>query len=134
MGNLKADFKPLTDWIEIKLDLSPEVMDPPTLKVKLAPSSMDELQDLINPSGPNKISGMLRQVISDAIMEWDLTLNGEAVPCTGENKRKYLRHLVGQRVLEVNGQPLRKDIDGIGTLLGGQILEISGDPKNFLKN
>jgi hypothetical protein len=132
VANLKRDLVPISDWVEYELDVKPEILDPPKIRIKVSHLSIDEIQDHF---GQKKVSAAMREMIADAIVEWDLQLEGVDLPCTAENKKKYLRFLVGLRVKSMNGKEVAYDqgkiLDG---LFGLSVLSFAGDPENFLKN
>lgn len=62
-----------------------------------------------------------RKLIYSAVVGWDL-MDGEAsLPCTPENKEKYLPFVLGRK-------------DAAGNVIGWELLGFILDPDNFLKN
>lgn len=75
-----------------------------------------------------RLSRIIQGVLVDAVEGWDLTIGGEPVPCTKENKRKYFPRILGAKLAG------RKDDVTIDAFLGGALVNFAGDPENFLKN
>ena len=63
-------------------------------------------------------------VIAKFVIDWNLDSEGVAVPCTDENKAKYLEYLIR---LEVKGEPEKE-------FAVTPIMRFVADVSNFLKN
>ena len=64
-------------------------------------------------------------MLIDAISAWDLTSEGQPIPCDAESKDKYLPIILGL--------PLKSD-EKYGDILGVTLLGFAADSENFLKN
>ena len=60
----------------------------------------------------------LVSLLMDAVVDWNLELDGQKIPCDGENKKKYLPALF---------DIICKD----GASIGTGLLSFCGDSKNF---
>jgi hypothetical protein len=78
----------------------------------------------------NKLSEILRAVLIDAVVGWDLTSGGEPIECTIEKKKELLPTILGLMIKAPEGA-------GAGSherVLGWALLNFAGDGDNFLKN
>ncbi len=106
---------------------------PLTLEVEFIP--LDAVPDYFPPaeemkkSKRVKFAPVVRALLIDAIVGWDLTEDGKPLPCDDETKAKYLPVILG---FHVKG---KSDPDNpLANVLGRRLLEFAGDPENFLKN
>ena len=136
------DIKKLQPEVEITYGL--ETTGKPisiTFKVGFIP--LDAVQDYVNESRVAdivgwrpRISDVIRRAVSDAIHAWDLTEDDVALPCTQENKDKYLPLLFGLKIKQpeavVDGETV--PTDPVASVLVRALAEFAGNPENFLKN
>lgn len=113
MAELK--FPAASIWREFHLET--ELIDPPVIKLQLKPmfrkdkvrGALPFIADL-NKEGVNEndikalwpIFEQFVPVIMRQVTGWDLTLNGEQIPCNDENKAEWLEPLMWEMV---KGEP-----------------------------
>jgi hypothetical protein len=88
-----------------------------TLEVRYA--GADELVDFAR--SELKTSEKNRAFFYSAITGWDLTDGDKPLPCTIENKEKYLPFILGRQTED-------------GSVIGWELLAFIRDADNFLKN
>lgn len=71
-----------------------------------------------------RLSRVMMDALVDVVVAWDLTENGQPIPCTEENKRRYFPSILGLRL--AGEEP--------GEFLGWALLAFAGEQGNFLKN
>jgi len=114
--------------------------EPISITFKVGFIALDAVQDYVNESRAGndapRISDVIRRAVSDAIHDWDLTEDGKPLPCTRENKDKYLPLLFGLRVKqpEVTGEGEDVPADPVASVLVRALAEFAGEPGHFLKN
>lgn len=93
-----------------------------TLTLRPADLSLIDFSN-INPGGA--IGPATYQLCRQVIVGWDLTDDGQPVPCNDETKDKYLGLLVSL--------PVRIESEGksITSVLGVEVVVTAGDLKNF---
>ena len=105
--------------------------------------AMDEVYDLVSVNGrQSRMSEVIREGLVRAIVGWDLTEDGKPLACTEEQKRRVLPFLCGLMVEGgVQGENGMKGLpDGeneaptVQKTLAWTLVEMAGDPENFLKN
>lgn len=118
MANIKR-LEQLTGWLEYKLETV--LLDPPVLKVRLRP--LDSFSMVTTDPGDSsfKYGKFAADNAIEAVVEWDLSLDGVPIEVTPETKALYLRPI------------LAEPVEGHG-LLGLVILEDAQDRSLFLKN
>jgi len=87
---------------------------------------------------PRQYGGLIRmainedmiQYLSELVVDWDISSNGEKVECSHANKMKYLSVLAGWRIKNPKYQ--REDIKMKS--VGAEIIAFAQDIKNFTKN
>jgi hypothetical protein len=79
--------------------------------------SMDYIEGGVRP----KFSKVVRGLLADALVGWDLTDGGQPIPCDKANRDKYLPILLGLQL---------KD----GGVLGLELMNFASDSENYLKN
>ena len=72
--------------------------------------------------------------ILDFIIGWDLMIKDKLIPCTKENKIKYLDELLWEDVKQEKAGEEEKKDDDLFPLLGMEIVKFCSDTKNFIKN
>jgi hypothetical protein len=95
---------------------------------KLSPRERIELLDVFEDIIP---------IVSRHIIGWDLTISGAPIPCTDEEKAKWLEPLLWEMVepeATVGGFDSGDDEEKTGGWLWSAIMEIISDRRNFLKN
>ncbi len=111
-----------------------------------------ELGDFIPTPEPGmefRKSQIMTEALISCILGWDITFDGQPLPCTPENKKKWFPYLLGLLVVkdkpeqpaaaeEPAGEaaPKKKERPRISPddLLGVHLMNFAGDPENFLKN
>jgi hypothetical protein len=79
----------------------------------------------------NRIGDIFRGILIDAVVGWDLTTDGQPIPCTMEKKREILPTLLG---MMVKSSAEVDENDPFGRVLGRSLLAFAMDAENFLKN
>jgi len=79
----------------------------------------------------NRFGDILRAVLIEAVDGWDLTRDGEPIPCTLEKKREILPLILGHAIKPT---PETDEDDPFGLVLGRALLAFALEPENFLKN
>jgi len=163
MAELK--FPSPSTWEEFELDT--KLIDPPVIKLNLRPLfRKGQLEGFIAFAGIPGIEGLLAgkgnvseawpifekivPVIMRHVIGWDLTLFGEPIPCTEENKVTWLEPLMWEAVkkriepveaVQVVGFDPGKDDAEAGAakeeniqFLWAELLTIIRDHENFRKN
>jgi hypothetical protein len=133
------DIKKLQPEAEVTYALE-TTGEPISITFKVGFIALDAVQDYVNESRMGndlpRISDVIRRAVADAIHGWDLTEDGKPLPCTRENKEKYLPLLFGLKVKQsevvVEGEPL--PIDPVASVLVRALAEFAGDSGHFLKN
>ena len=114
------DIRKLRATAEISFQLN--VPEPVELKFVVRPIAFDRVRAL---GGVGDITETERKLVSEAIVDWNLEEDGQAIPCTEENKEKYLDFLFRLRV----------DVDAeknpIGATILDRIFEFASEQKNF---
>lgn len=108
------------EWISIEVK-SDRILEPFRFKVQPITESMFRGQSK-SPEGPLELAMAM-------VVDWEFALGEEPLPCTMENKQKYLPRFGSYLVKSVNGEPAVRDMT-----LAAAIMEFSGNPDNFLKN
>jgi len=114
--------------------------EPISITFKVGFIALDAVQDYVNESRAGndapRISDVIRRAVSDAIHAWDLMEGDVALPCTRENKDKYLPLLFGLKTKQpevvVEGEVI--PADPVASVLVRVLAEFAGNPENFLKN
>ena len=120
MGEIKNLFV-TSDWLEF--ELMTKVLVPPILKLKLRPMVESTPLHVLGFDGQAKGGYVMAQKVLETVVDWDLTLNGEPIPVTEENKQKALLQFLGCMV------------KGEGrNILGMEIAKFASDLENFVKN
>lgn len=133
------------EWLELEVE-SKKVVGP--LKFLIKPLSSDDQLDMAD-IGRDDQKKFLNTVI-DLVLDWDLTRNGEKLPCEGEDKELYLKYLIPMNLKEekkeekeddkpkeimadedLDKKPKPKKIPGT---IGLAILGFAQDFGNFIKN
>jgi len=79
----------------------------------------------------NRIGDIFRGILIDAVVGWDLTTEGQPIPCTMEKKREILPTLLG---MAVKPTAETDESDPFGRVLGRALLAFALEAENFLKN
>lgn len=149
-------FPSAAAWQEFKLDTA--LITPTTLKLKIKPSFRKDLAQgiLSKIASKNLKDGDFYPFFADSaaqalklVEDWDLMQDGVVVPCTPENKEKYLSALLWEAVVQ-DDQP-EPDDSGAETIELGEaeevkakrpplpwlflsVLTFAGKSENYLKN
>lgn len=123
MGNVKyRPMEPVSCWLEYHLVT--DKLDPPIFRCRIKPVDMFNLIDGFVEGEQVKMGKMTLEAVVDAVVEWDLCVDGTPIPLTPENKMSWLRPIIAEKV-EGRGEH---------TLLGIAILYDGRNRENFLKN
>jgi hypothetical protein len=114
-------MEPTTDWLEYRLVTTQ--LDPPVFRCRLKPIDMFNMIDGFMAGESSKMGQATIEAVVEAIVDWDLSLEGTPIPLTPENKMAWLRPIIAE---QVEG----KDA---GILLGIAILMDGRNRENFLK-
>lgn len=112
------------EWIEIEAE-SERIGK---LRFKLKPLSTDEQIDLAE-VGTKNVKNFFKK-INNLIIDWNLTDGDKPVPCTEENKRKYMPHLIPLRVKTGADKEEGPEM----SILGVKLIEFAQNIENFIKN
>jgi len=115
-------LEPLSSWMEYPLVTTQ--LEPPVFRCRLRPIDIYSVMDSVEPDGRLRMGRAMLEASVEAVAEWDLTLNGEPIPCTPENKLAWLRPIIAEPVAD------RPE----GVLLGIALLLDARNRSNFLKN
>ena len=115
-------MEPLSAWMIY--ELASDLLDPPTLRLRLRPIDLYSIVDGVAPDGSIRYGSATVEAVIAAVAEWDLTQEGVPIPCSDLTKAGWLRPLLDQ---PVRG---RKQ----GELLAVAILHDARNRENFLKN
>ena len=124
------DIKTIAPTTEVEFvlaDRKDESGEP--VKVRLTTSfvSIDEVGDFVEPGKRFRLSRVIRDILIDAVVGWDLTEDGKPLACDDATKRRVLPVLFGMRVVGESDNPFE-------LVLGRKLLDVAGDDKTFLKN
>ena len=134
--------------------LQTELIDPPVVRLELTPAGgKEKYRQALQWAGHIKSEEDIKRVPPGELLElfeglipiivrhvigWDLTINGEAVPCTEEEKAKWLEPLLWEMVEPARAEgtfdPGDDEEKMVATWLWSVIMEIISDRGNFLKN
>jgi hypothetical protein len=108
------DIKPSADVVY-------DIGDGQTVQLTVRYMGLDEAIDYIHKDDNQKPSAMNREMLISSVLGWDLTKDGKPLPCTDENKRKYLPYVLGRKVVD-------------GSVVAWELLAFVRDEANFLGN
>ena len=111
------------EWLEIPHEANGK---PDNIRLKIKWMSFREamrFSSIDSKSEDGITEGMDR--LAAQIVDWNLTLNGEAVPCTEENKDRYVEMLLNLGV---------KNAEGKDSTVAKEILAFAVNSNSFLKN
>lgn len=136
----------------VKFKLETDLIDPPELTLELTPASKKERFSVLMGIGehfkpdtaPEDIMPAVDRLIPVAmrhVTSWDLTLNGAPIPCTDEEKAKWLEpllwedaELIQEDPVEAGNQADKTAAEGRGPWLWAKITAFISEKRNFLKN
>jgi hypothetical protein len=116
-----------TAEVEFELDRKDGEDKPVTVKLTVNFVSIEEVGDFIKPGAGFRLSKVVREILIDAVVGWDLTEGGKPLECDEANKRRVLPVLFGMRTKGESENPFE-------LILGRKLLDFAGDDRNFLKN
>jgi hypothetical protein len=87
------------------------------LEMTFIPVALDAI-DYANDRRPSKL---IKGIIIDSLVGWDLTTNGEPIPCDKRNKELHVPQILANE---------KKD----GGFIGIELFGFAADAENFLKN
>lgn len=117
MANIKRLIA-LSEWQTYELEPS-KVLDLPSLKIKIKP--IDSIAGLNADEGDRKFSAMIREMLIDAVQEWDIADDGKPIPCNDETKRIHLPFIFQLKLKDKN------------SFLWLELLNYAGDIENFIR-
>ena len=117
MPDIKRQRKAISDWLEYRLETLD--IDPPVIKLRMAPISPLAMLDVAEAETKGRY---VSDAVLAAVEDWDLAIDGEKIPVTGENKRAYLLPLLGAKV------------EGTLIPLGIELFNFANKEESFLKN
>lgn len=115
-------LSPRSSWQEYRL--ATDALEPPVFRCRLRPLDAFDFVSDVYSDGETRLGRAIVTAALNAVVEWDLTMNGESIPCTPENKEKFLRPLLSERVVSRPEEPLL----GVALVLDARNREL------FLKN
>lgn len=82
-----------------------------------------------------RLSKMVQEALVDAVLGWDLTMDGKPLLCTEENKRKFFPGILGLKLWkEKKAEGEKDEATQLDEYLGWALINFAGDQENFLKN
>ena len=118
---------PTADVEFVLADRKDENGEPVKVRLTTAFVSIDEVGDFVEPGKRFRLSRVIRDILIDAVVGWDLTEDGKPLACVDATKRRVLPVLFGMRVVGESDNPFE-------LVLGRKLLDVAGDDKTFLKN
>jgi hypothetical protein len=91
------------------------------VKLTVRYMGLDEVIDYVHKGDNPKPSEMNREMLVSSVLGWDLTKDGKPLPCTDENKRRYLPYVLGRKIAD-------------GSVIAWELLSFVRDEANFLGN
>ena len=136
--------------------LQTELIDPPVITLELTPAGgKEKIKQALRWAGQFKNEDDIKKmsskehadlldifediipIVSRHIIGWDLTISGAPIPCTDEEKTRWLEPLLWEMVepeATAGGFDPGDDEEKTGGWLWSAIMEIISDRRNFLKN
>lgn len=135
--------------------LRTDLIDPPVIKLELTPAGgKDKLKHALGWAGnvgedvkkmtPEGLRGLIDAfedvilIVSKHVIGWDLTLDRQPIPCTDEEKAKWLEPLLWEMVEPAPAEATFDPGDDVkekpDTWLWAAIMEIISDRGSFSKN
>lgn len=108
-----------TMWLEVQ----PRDEKVGVLKFKIRPMPLDFSVKLEDRENSEEVIDLVGELIED----WNLEDGGEKLPCTPENKKKYLRFVTRIKAKTLEDEPKV-------VLVGRRIVDFARDVENFLGN
>ncbi|MCK5127902.1 MAG: hypothetical protein KAR42_16715 [candidate division Zixibacteria bacterium] len=138
-----SKFQIKGEWLELEVK-SKKVIGP--LKFLVKPLSSDDQLDMADIGRDDKKQFL--NTILDLVLDWNLTQNGQKLPCDAENKELYLKYLIPMNLKEKEEEKEKEtkeimadeDLDKpkpariIPDTVGLSILGFAQDFSNFIKN
>jgi hypothetical protein len=116
------EIKKMKPTAEVAYQLKvPEGEKPQTLKLTVKYFSDDQGVDIVENGKPQKASDLLRGVIAESVIAWDLTDNGVAVPVNVDTLKEFVPQIAAAMTVE-------------GDVIGLNLFTYIRNQKNFLKN
>ena len=112
------------EWLELRIKSKEGEK---TLRIKLKPLSTEDQLDMAEVGGKDIKEFFVN--IKDVVLDWDLKTGEEALPCTDENKKKYLPFLITLKLAEDTEKE-----EGAKSIVGYKIMEFAQNFDNFIKN
>lgn len=120
MGNVKyRPMEPESGWLEYVLVT--DKLEPPVFRCRVKPIDVFNMMDGHVEGEDFKMGRMTLEAVVDAIVDWDLQVDGTPIPVTPENKMSWIRPIIAEQVV------------GKGQVLGIAILFDARNRDNFLK-
>ncbi len=143
-----SKFQIKGEWLELEVE-SKKVIGP--LKFRIKPQTSDDQLDMAEIGREDK-KGFLNKIL-DLVLDWNLTKDGESLPCDDENKKAYLPYLIPMNLKkekkekkeeeqpkeifadeDLDKKPQPKRARFIQDTVGLRILGFAQDFSNFIKN
>ena len=145
----EVKFPKPSAWFAFRLET--DLIDPPELQLELTPAGKKErLSTTLGMSKyfkagatepiPEEMMPALEQLAPLAmrhVVGWDLTIGGAPIPCTDEEKAKWLEPLLWEDAEVVGGDPMveaETPAEQKARWLWARIIEVISSKGNFLKN
>jgi len=114
-----VEVKDIKPTAEVSFDLAGDPVQTVRLTVRYV--GLDESIDFVQRDKSPKPSEMNREMLFAAVQGWDLTKDGQPLPCSDENRRKYLPYILGRKTVS-------------GEVVAWEVLAFVRDEANFLGN
>jgi len=142
MGINKAKFPKPSVWASFELET--EFIDPPEIRLKLRPILQKDTVIRLLPYvvkgadiDDREVQAAFDSTVSlimDKVLDWDLKLDGELIPCNTEMKTWYLEPLLWERVKIEEDETPDKKPKKTNAWLWYKVLKFASDLNNFVKN
>jgi hypothetical protein len=108
------------EWLEIEVESEREI-EPFRFKVQPIGSAAF--------MAASKSADEITALCAEAVIDWNLTIGPDPLPCTSGEKEKYLGRFATYLVKTVNGKPPAETVN-----IAAAILQFASKPDSFLKN
>jgi len=108
-----ANIIEISDVVWTEFELETDVLEPPRIKLRIKYMDINERAKLMNIDFrvPNEQTiRFLFEKSIELIQDWDLSKDGQKIPCTKENKKKYMRYLCDLSIKDTKDMTLLRAI------------------------
>lgn len=107
---------------EAEISFTLNTPEPTELRFVVRPIAFDRIRSM---GAVDDMAEVERRLVKDAVVGWNLEENGQPIPCTEENKEKFLEFLFRLRVEEDTEK------NPIGVTILDKLFEFASEQKNF---